>query len=96
MCIEEGREGDIPDWYFKEPYATEQGLWCVRAFLSLSTDRAFGFAVGPIPDSKIVAYADRVGLDVWNSEVFSYLIRRLDHAFLAELRSKNSAPKANR
>ena len=54
----------------------------LRAFENLSSERQFGDALGPIPWSKIVLYGDRKHLDDAMVDVFVYVIRELDTAYL--------------
>lgn len=46
-----------------EPEIDEQIAMCVRAFHDAGTCRQFGFAMGPIPMTAILAWADLHGLD---------------------------------
>lgn len=64
----------------------------MRAFANLSTCRAIGMAVGPIPWRDAVAYADRAGLDEEAAEVFVEVISALDADYLAEQRTAKGAP----
>lgn len=57
-------------------YAVAQ---CVRAWHELGTERQLGFAVGPIPVSKVWAWCDRHGLDGEAEDVLVHVIRTLDN-----------------
>ena len=62
--------------------------WLIRAFFRLSTCREIGMAVGPIPWSSIVDYADRAGLKGDSAETFTTIMMSLDHAYLADERAR--------
>lgn len=49
-------------------------------------------AVGPIPERDVAAYAQRAGLDWWNERIFTMLVRRLDAAYLDDLRAAQKPP----
>jgi hypothetical protein len=51
-------------------------------FNDLTTCRALGFGVGPIPWRDMDWYADRLGLDGMDRSEFLYLIRAMDNAYL--------------
>ena len=54
----------------------------IKAFNHLSTERPIGYSIGPIPHSKILAYAERVGLDEDFVDDFVYIIREMDEGYL--------------
>lgn len=53
-------------------------LWLFRAFRELSTCRALGMGVGPIPLSAVHAYIDRYGLPEWSVDA----LLRIDAVWL--------------
>lgn len=55
----------------------------MRAFWELSSERQFGHVVGPIPNSKIVEYGYRHGLNSAMLGVLETVIRELDEHWLA-------------
>lgn len=61
-------------------------LWLCHlpgAFFELSSCREFGMAVGPIPWTAIVEYAERMGAcDEFGLEAFCRYIRDMDVAYL--------------
>ena len=48
------------------------------AFLELGTERVSAMSLGPIPISKIKAYADDLELDWRETEAFVYVLYHLD------------------
>lgn len=64
----------------------------MKSFHDLSTERSVGMSLGPIPWSKIVMYADRVGLDFDVAEAFIDIIRTMDVAFMKH-NAEASKPK---
>ncbi|HEU4727689.1 MAG TPA: hypothetical protein VFT22_07365 [Kofleriaceae bacterium] len=52
---------------------------CVQAWSDLSTCRAIGMTVGPVPWTAIVAWCDFHGLDHEATELMIYVIRALDN-----------------
>lgn len=62
-------EPDVDDFY-------------LDAFFRLSTERAIGMAVGPIPWHHVVAYADRAGLAGEAAELFVQVIAAMDRGYL--------------
>lgn len=65
----------------------------LEAFDVLSTERSFGNGVGPIPWSKIIFYGERKGLTYDMIEVFDYVIRAMDRAFLQWHADQQEKPK---
>jgi hypothetical protein len=57
-------------------------IFYLRAFWELSSERQFGHAIGPIPWSKIIFYGERRNLDDAMMEVFEFIVRELDEAYL--------------
>jgi hypothetical protein len=63
------------------------------AFHELSTERAIGMTIGPIPMSKMWWWADHVGLTSSEARAFVAIIRQMDIAYLnlvGERQSKQS------
>ncbi len=54
----------------------------LQAFWSLSTERQMGMAMGPIPQSAIIAYGLRAELDSDTMGLFEAVIRSLDAAYI--------------
>jgi len=69
----------------------------MRAFWELSTERQFGQIIGPIPNSKVVQYGYRHGLNPGMIAVLETVIRELDEKWLGwqreEQRQRNAKPK---
>lgn len=84
----EKNTGRLPDWWHKKPREAPGDVFYITAFWELSTCRAFGMSLGPIPWNYIVQYADRRGLDDRMSRVFEYVIRELDEVYLRDLKTK--------
>ena len=77
------RRQPIPDVMANAP---ELGLgleFFYEAFLELSTCRAVGFGVGPIPWVAMDRYARRYGVAGEDFDRFRQLIRALDEVFMA-------------
>lgn len=55
----------------------------MRAFWELSTERQFGHVIGPIPNSRIVEYGYRHGLNRGMLHVLETVIRELDEHWLS-------------
>lgn len=54
----------------------------LRAFWELSSERHFGHAIGPIPNSKVWEYGYRHGLNRGMIAVLETVIRELDEHWL--------------
>ena len=72
----------MPEWYLEEPQLLPGDQFYLSAFHELSTTRATGFSIGPIPWDKIVDYAELAGLDEDLRVDFQQVIRVLDNAYL--------------
>lgn len=71
-----------PQWLENSP-ALMPGLdFYFVAFNELTTCRAIGMGVGPIPWTSIQEYADRAELDSDERDNLTYLIRAMDNAYL--------------
>lgn len=58
---------------------SQRYLWLMRAFMELSTCRAIGMIVGPIPFTAIASYCDRYALPSWCIDA----LLMIDRAWLA-------------
>lgn len=63
----------------------------MKSFYDLGTERGIGMSLGPIPWSKIVAYAEHYGLEKDVTEAFVDIIREMDSAYLDY--NANNKPK---
>lgn len=54
-----------------------------QAFWELSTERQIGMGLGPIPASRIKAYAADYGLEPDVAEVFKVVVREMDSVYLS-------------
>ena len=69
----------LPDWYTEGAPRLNLGTQLyIDAFWELSTERDFGYSLGPIPWSKIMLYADRIGLNPTMCDVFLLVMRELE------------------
>ena len=71
-----------PSWYYERPESEAGDDFYIAAFWELSTERAFGMSLGPIPWSVIVEYGMVHGLDDDVLAVFVQVIRQMDGAYL--------------
>ena len=72
----------LPEWARERPRIAEGDEWYVHAFWELSSTRAIGMGMGPIPWHHVVDYGARSGLDEGMIRVMVKIIRALDHAYL--------------
>lgn len=63
----------------KEPRLTEQTATILGAWFDLSTERAIGMAVGPIPWNRIVKWCEFSELDREASRLVIHVIRQIDN-----------------
>lgn len=49
----------------RRPAQADRYLWLLRAFRELSTERAIGMGIGPIPFRALEWYCDRYALPAW-------------------------------
>lgn len=79
----------LPDWYLAgRPQLTLGAQLYIDAFWDLCSERQFGYAMGPIPWSKIRLYALDVGLDPVMRRIFNRVIRDLDSHYTDGLKEK--------
>lgn len=95
-----GSEGPSPEEQAildAEPEQDEQVGMCLTAWRDLSTERPIGFGVaGPIPQSKVWAWAERKGLDEETAEILWAVICRLDNDRARRETSKAKLEAANK
>lgn len=72
----------LPRWYRDEPEQLRGDDVYLRAFWDLSSERQMGFSIGPIPHSKILEHAGRIGLTGTLERGFVQILRALDRAYL--------------
>jgi hypothetical protein len=66
-----------------------------EAFWNLCTERVFNEVVLNLAWSKIQEYADYYGMDFEESEQFHYLIKKMDEAYVKQMR-ENGKPKQDK
>jgi hypothetical protein len=82
------RDGvELPENVSEQPVLQGNLIGYLEAFYELDTERDHGMALGPIPWSSIVAYAERYGFDV---EEMVYFVRHMDGAHLERVRKSIS------
>jgi len=89
----EEEDGKTPAALLRQPELSPDLEVVLTAFSRLSRDRAVGFALGPIPWSSIDRYAERHGIDGDAMDRLSFLLMRMDGAYLKCVagRSKSAA-----
>jgi hypothetical protein len=89
----------IPDWLRKKRESKPKlafGLdFFYEAFWNLCTERVFNEVVLNIAWSKVQEYADYYGMDFEEAEQFHYLIKRMDEAYVNQMR-ENGKPKQDK
>lgn len=76
------RGAPVPQWFMDEPIASDGMLILSEAFWELTTERQVGMALGEIPGSQIVAYAERKGVSAAMMGLFKDAIRAMDDTYL--------------
>lgn len=94
MLYDSGREP--PAEFFEQPELTADDLPYWNAFHVLGTERQLGMSLGPIPWSKVVAYADYLDLDEHASERLHAIVRRVDGEYLSMLSPKSKDDEENK
>lgn len=82
------RNQPLPAWVDEEPDLEPLERFFLDAFWDLSTCRALGMVIGPIPTTAMREYADRYQLDWENSRDFVTILREMDAGFLDWHRTK--------
>lgn len=86
--------GDPPRQFFERPEIEPYQELYWYAFNDLTTERQSGMGVGPIPVSKIEAYAKKLGLSPDEADRFEIILRRMDEAYVTEsMPTKPGEPK---
>lgn len=76
----------LPTPWLDKPTMKGRDAWYLEAFGELSTCRAIGMDVGPIPWSAIVQYVDRQRIEAdWE---FNTVIRSMDSEYLKFVRDQ--------
>ena len=83
----------LPDWYLKEPPVHPNDIYYFQWFWKLNSCRNYEF--GPIPYDKVIALADRVGLDEPMIDLLNFIIESMDAEYLkwqiAEAKKRNES-----
>ena len=82
-----------PDYFPPHTNTPEWDAFFLAAFYDIDTERPMGFAVGPIPWSKIHLWGTVHGLVGDVLEGFVRVIRMMDAAFLADFRKEQEKVK---
>lgn len=85
------RGGRLPQWAYEEPASSPAEDAVIDAFFALSSTRAMGMVLGPIPWTAIAAYADRIGLARETSLGFIAAVQHLDDVYLNQLPTSGKA-----
>lgn len=80
--------GAVPEWWANEPPLRRGDEFYLTAFSELSSCRAFGTTIGPIPWNRILEYGAWKQLDRGMMELFVYVIREMDEAYIKDLHEK--------
>lgn len=72
----------MPEWFLERPLLLEGEQFYLEAFWELSTERAIGWSIGPIPWRAIRSYGYDAKLDDDVLRVFCRVIRELDEVYL--------------
>lgn len=92
LLIERGREP--PAAYYDRPEVLPCHEFYWVAFCDLVTERSIGMGVGPIPRSKVIAYAERADLGGEDAvEFFWAVIHALDGADIAGINKTQKPPE---
>lgn len=86
----------LPAWFLDEPPLLPFTQFFIRHFWILDTERPIGFNPGRIPESKVAAYAFRLGFPPDMIELFTDVILGLDRSYLSwimEQREKQQTKK---
>lgn len=76
------RNQPLPRWVEDCPDLGPGEELFLQAFFELSTERAIGWATGPIPNSKMVEWGERAGLDSTTMRLFTRVLKTMDDAYL--------------
>lgn len=88
--------GRLPSWWNDKPPEQRGDDFYLRAFWELSSCRAFGMAIGPIPWHYVIQYAQHHGLDDRMTLVFEVVMRTMDEAYMKSLNDKPRTPKSRK
>lgn len=87
----------LPSWFHEKPSEHESDDFYVEAFRTLSSCRAIGMSVGPIPWTAIDAYADRFGMCDEMANHLNIVITAMDAVYLQHVADEQAAAaKKNR
>lgn len=84
----------LPDFLANKPMLRQGLHYYMRAFFDLETERNVGFAVCPIPITKIIEYGRYLNHKEWELEDFILIMRSLDNVALKFYRSKGTSAKS--
>ena len=82
-----------PAWLDEQPELLSGDEFYIEAFYELSTCRAIGMSVGPIPWRDIINFAEWVELEKGLIPMFVLTIRVMDNVYLKWLDKKRESDK---
>lgn len=88
----EGRP--VPEPFLNLPDIIPEATYYWAAFCDLQSERTYGMSVGPIPISRVRAYADVEGLSEDEWDFFRNVIRDLDNEHLKLMNKKTDTKPA--
>lgn len=84
----------MPPWFLDEPHSLPGDEFYLEAFSHLSSCRAIGMGIGPIPWNFIVDYAERHDLTDDFRDVFVAVIEAMDAGWMKWQRSESERKRA--
>jgi hypothetical protein len=81
--------------FANKPFLRPHELFYFRAFNDLDSERAHGMSLARIPRSKIVEYADEVGLSENERYELIAIVSAMDAAWLEQLAKKRKNENAS-
>jgi len=81
----------LPVPWLERPHIEGRDEWYMEAFCDLSTCRAIGMDVGPIPWTAIVQYVEQEQIE--DGLAFKWVIRAMDGAYLGHVKDSREDTK---
>ena len=77
----------------EEPYLNPNYTWLIMSFHDLSTDRAVGMGIGPIPYSSIIRFIAFWDLDQESAELLIEVVKTMDSLYMDHVNDDKSKGK---
>ena len=89
----ENRDDFDENMFPPQPLIDNHHFWLISSFYDLSTDRALGMSIGPIPYSSILRFIAFWDLEEESADLLIEVVKAMDSLYMKHVNENNSKGK---